>query len=245
MVNRLLGLWLGLTLINQGWAAPMSPEETLRRTKPALHSLYVAHQAYAPVLRTYAERQGFRGDFEKLGTVVHEMIHIASAVRDGYFIDGKYFEPYAQPQHWPALTNKDIQRWLQAPDLSIITQVYLPATLGNGMGNILDEINAYTHVIEFICVNEPGSAGKQVTNLTGFLKLLEAYFRALAADKSEYTKLLNNRFSSGAVETLTERAYESLARCGAPQMQQSYPFTGAYLRAHRQRWNPPGTSVPK
>lgn len=199
--------------------AAAGPEEVLQSAYPKLHELYVESQTYASGFREYASRQGFRQPFENLATVVHEMIHVASAVHAGYFIDGVYYEPYVSSGAWPRLTNKDVQPLMQLEERGIIYRVYMPSTQGNNLGNVLDEINAYSHVAEFVCKNEPGSGGKQVANLIGHLHLQEAYLRVARMTRpAEYKMMSESRAARGAIRTLFERAVRGLRACDVPDI---------------------------
>lgn len=192
-----------------------SPVGDLERQEPALYKLYRDSKTYAVALSNYAAQQGFQQPYEKLGTTVHEMIHINSAIHAGFFIDGTYYEPYLRGDAWPALTNQDIKPYLLSDELSLISAVYMPNTPRNTIGNILDEINAYSHVAKFICRNEPQSRGKQMRNLSGHLSLLKAYLRISRTFlPGEYAKLAGSRESGGAIETLYARAVRAMQFCG-------------------------------
>jgi len=217
-------------------ATATRPEVVLAQTKPALYKLYQEYRSYIPGLSQYANQQGFRSEFENLGTIVHEQIHIASAVHQGYFIDGIYFEPYLTAEHWPSLRNQDIRPLIQAGEQSIITTVYMPSTPNNGLANILDELNAYGQVIDFICMNEPSSSAKQVTNTVGFLRVLEVYFRALAANPAAYAQLINDRLSGGAVETIVGRGHAALNACGVSAAKIPTPNTDQFRVRFRAQW---------
>lgn len=188
----------------------------LMRQEPILYQLYADSRHYSDQLSSYARRQGFRGQYENLGTVIHEMIHIASARHYGYFIQGVYYEPYLRSDAWPRLRNRDITALLYPGEDSVISTHYLRDTPDNTMANILDEINSYSHVSGFICRNEPQSAKKQVSNLNGHLSLLGAYLRAARMRlPAEYHKLLFTRESAGVIETLYTRSVQALIACSA------------------------------
>lgn len=199
--------------------AQVLPVDILRQQYPALYKLYRDSSRYARPLADYATRQGFRQPYENLGTVLHEMIHIASAAHDGFFIDGIYYEPYLQCGAWPSLSNADIDKYLTPQERTIISAIYLPNTPNNNLGNVLDEINAYSHVAQFICDNEPLSAEKQVRNLLGHLQLQEAYLRVVRTTSPvEYRQLAASRQSRGAMVTLNARAVQALRACGVGEV---------------------------
>ena len=196
-------------------SAQTLPIDVLRTQYPALYKLYRDHSHYVLPLANYATSQGFRQPYENLATILHEMIHIASAAHDGFFIDGIYYEPYLHPDAWPRLSNAEIDKYLTPQERTIITAIYLPNTPKNNLGNVLDEINAYSHVAKFICDNEPLSAEKQVRNLLGHLQLQEAYLRVLrTTSPAEYWQLAVRRESRGAMVTLNARAVQALRACG-------------------------------
>lgn len=211
-------IFAALLLCASNLNAQVPPVEIFRQQYPALYKLYLDNSRYARPLADYATRQGFRQPYENVGTVLHEMIHIASAAHDGFFIDGIYYEPYLHRGAWPSLSNADIDKYLTQQERTIISAIYLPNTPNNNLGNVLDEINAYSHVAQFICENEPLSAEKQVRNLLGHLQLQEAYLRVVrTTSPAEYRQLAANRQSRGAVVTLNARAVQALRACGVAE----------------------------
>ncbi len=217
MITRKIASFIVAASIAGACFGQTQPLEALRQQAPALHKLYVENSSYAAQLGEYASRQGFRQPYENLGTVVHEMIHVASAVHDGFYIEGIYYEPYVHREAWPALTNSDVGKYMVAEERGVISSVYMPNTPKNNLGNVLDEINAYSHVAGFICRNEPSSADKQVRNLAGLLQVEEAYLRvARTMLPTEYMRMAAARETRGAIETLYGRAVDALRACGVP-----------------------------
>jgi hypothetical protein len=211
-----------------------APIDTLRSQEPQLFALYEEYHSYASGLEKYANQQGFRSPYENLATVVHEEIHIAQASHQGFYIDGIYYEPYLAAEYWPSVRNRDVIKYVLLGERSLITQVYMPSTGDNGLGSILEEMNAYTHVLPFVCKNERTSASKQVTNLRGFLLVLEVYLRTVRTNSPrEYQALLENRFSAGAIQTLTERAWHSLAVCGYTEADFKFPESSAFINSRK------------
>lgn len=186
----------------------------LQSTSPSLYALYQAHHHYQKPFTEYATRQGFRRSYENLATVVHEIIHVASATHQGYFIDGTYYEPYLKTGAWPALNNEEVRPYLQHHERGLITNLYANNTPKNHLGNIVDEINAYTHVLPYICQHEPESAEKQIKNITGFLHLTEAYLRTLRTFlPAEYHRFTQEKEARGAYKLIMQRAWKSLKEC--------------------------------
>lgn len=152
--------------------------DALKRYSPALNSLYLRSGTYQQMLSHYADTQGFRAPYEHLSTIVHELIHIDSAAHKGFFIDGDYVRPYITDSGWTALSNRELD--LSHYPANPATGVYVRNTPDNRLPNILDELNAYTHVLRFVALNEPASLNKQVANLIGHLYLAQAYADALS-----------------------------------------------------------------
>jgi len=221
-MNRMRAL-LRLLLVVLPWNmahAAANPEQLLQQYSPVLHREYVAFAAYHVQLRTYATNQGFTLPVENLATVVHEIIHIASAAHQGYLIDGIYYEPYLRRDAWPTLGNKDMAAYIPDRERGNIYNSYVLSTPQNHLGNIVDEINAYGHVAAFVCRYEPAAAGKQTTNLMGFLQLEESYLRTLRTRQpAEYRRLVANKEARGALLLATQRAWDALRACGVPENQ--------------------------
>lgn len=198
-------------------AAAADPKDDLKGGSAPLWSLYERLPQYRVQMTEYAEIQGFRRPYEQLATVVHELIHIDSVIHQGYFIDGVYYEPYLRPGAWPSITNKDVGPQMRDAERGLIYTAYVLGAPGNTMGNVLDEINAYGHVMGFVCHYEPESAPKQIENMKGFLALLEAYLRVVRVQSpNEYADLAAPGPSRGALELITRRAWNALRGCGVP-----------------------------
>lgn len=214
-MNSLQRLLVYLAFLGSANAAWASPAEVLKAQYPALYKLYVSNPALNGPLGDYALKQGFRKPFENLGVVIHERIHVESAAHQGFFIDGVYYEPYLNRSSWPNLTNEQVRPYMRPEEKGVIYSLYVQNTPDNHLGNVVDELNAYGHVLEFICKNEPESTEKQVRNILGFLHLQEAYLRAIRiAMPEDYKRLAYNRQSRGAVITVTDRAWKAMQVCG-------------------------------
>lgn len=206
-----------ISITEGAFAEESSSAQALKRQRPALYSLVVQYADYVPALERYAQQQGFTNPVERLATVVHEIVHVASAAHQGYYIDGVYYEPYVASAAWPTLTNRDVMPYMLEGEKGIMYSVYMKATQANRLGNVLDEVNAYNHVVPFVCLNEAASSQKQVTNLIGLLHIVEAYLRvARTVAPRQYTSLHSNRLSSGALITIVENAWAALDTCRIP-----------------------------
>ena len=75
-------------------------------------------------------------------------------------------------------------------------------------------------MLPFVCKHEAESAPRQAQNLIGHLNVVEAYLRVARTGRpSEYATLQKNRLSSGAIVTITSRAWAALRGCGLPDAQ--------------------------
>lgn len=154
------------------FSAYADPEKELEEYSGELYQLYRQYSSYHDVFRRYALTQGFRRPYEQLATVVHEIIHVDSAGNRAFFIDGAYRRPYITDAGWPNVFNKEI---LLSPTDGVTALVYLNGTPNNRLPNVLDEINAYTHILLFVAIHEPESLSKQMTNFRGQLSLAKHY----------------------------------------------------------------------
>jgi hypothetical protein len=194
------------------------PLDALKEANPALYKLYNKYPMYHDGLREYANKQGFRRPIENLATIVHEIIHIDSFVHQGFFVDGIYYEPYLRTDAWPSLTNEQVRPYLLDHERGVIYRLYFINTPSNHLGNIVDEINAYGHVLPFVCKEEPESTEKQVRNLIGFLHLAEGYLRTLRTiAPDEYIRMTRNKETRGILVLVIQRAWKALKACGVPE----------------------------
>ena len=197
--------------------ANAAPLDVLGAQYPALYQLYNTNKNYQDSLTRYAARQGFRRPIENLATVVHEMIHVDSFVHQGFFIDGVYYEPYLKREAWPTVTNKEIAPQIPDREKGTVFQLYVRHTPTNHLGNVVDEINAYGHVLPFVCRNEQESTEKQVKNLVGFLNLSEGYLRTLRTGvPAEYRRFHGQPEARGVFVHVIQRAWNALKECGVP-----------------------------
>lgn len=179
-----------------------------------LRQLYARQQAqYGRTLDDYALRQGFKQPIERVGTVLHEMVHADSYMHQGFLVDGVYYEPYMTG--WPELNNQAIAPLVPAADRDLIYTSYVLKAPSNHLGNVLDEINAYSSVAPTICLQEAASGSKQVTNLVGFLRLQETYLQQLrTAMPGDYARMRKSQAHVGAIRLITQRAWMALKACG-------------------------------
>lgn len=223
-----------MTIVPCSLAANDEPLEALKQQNPTLYNLFRQYDSLEKTLSKYASNQGFRSPFENLGVMIHEIIHISSATNAGFYLDGIFYEPYLEPSHWPNLKNTDVLLRLTANERSAITSIYMTATPNNNLGNIIDEINAYSQTHVFICRNEPGSIDKQRANLIGFLRVLEAYLRtSRTTDSKGYETFANDAQGAGALNTFVLKAWEALATCGAAVRTFRFPEAVQFIRYHQ------------
>lgn len=195
--------------------AVASPVDVLAERYPSLAKLYWQGKAYAPGLEKYATMQGFNAPFEKLGTVLHELVHIYSATHAGFLIGETYYEPYLKRPSWPSLTNAQISKYVLPSEQGVIYRYYVLNTPNNHLGNVIDELNAYSQVAHFICKNEPSSAPKQLRNIVGHLQILEAYLRMLRTESpKEYEKMMDSPETASAIQTIVQNSWGGAAFCG-------------------------------
>lgn len=212
---KLLGTAFSLGLLAANAIA--STAEGLLSPYPSLLALYQAYPAQRATFADYANRQGFREPVEHVATLVHELVHYASAAHQGYFVDGVYYEPYLRADAWPSITNAQVAPALRPQEEGVVSRVYMQNAPTNTLANVVDEINAYGHVLKLVCQKEPGSAPKQITNLMGFLHLQEAYLRTARVNvPAEYRKVTANKQTRGAMTLITRRAWKALQECGVP-----------------------------
>lgn len=131
---------------------------------------------YGKQLGEYARDQGFNHPQEEIAVIAHELIHIAQAHHNGFYVDGVYAAPYILDPVWrsfPLPTNKDVVTGLSYADKqSVIHRNYAGNTPENRLPNVIDEINAYRLTAPWICQKAPTDrCQKQIVSLTGHLQL--------------------------------------------------------------------------
>lgn len=208
-------LWVLLLVVQGAFAS--SPLQILREHYPALFRLHQNYPGHHQVFENYAVQQGFAEPVERLATVIHELIHVDSAAHMGFFIDGVYYEPYVAASHWPRVNNQQLAQFTNLAGAGAVFHRYVLNTPTNHLGNVIDEINAYAHVLPFVCAHEPKNAQKQTDNLIGFLFLVENYLRVLrTVFPDEYRRLTTSREAKGAFGLVVSRAWRALQGCRVP-----------------------------
>ncbi|MEM8519448.1 hypothetical protein [Janthinobacterium sp. CAN_S7] len=189
----------------------------LKRFNPGLYALQQTYASNYKQLSEYADMQGFRDPIENLATVVHELIHIDSASHQGYLIEGTHYAPYLTPAAWPTLNNSTLTAAITPTDITALGPIYRQYILNapnNTIANELDEINAYTQTIPFICANAPHQTAQHLRALTGHIALVDIYLRTLARSfTNQYHQLTRNQTSRGALETIIANGYTALNTC--------------------------------
>jgi len=229
MKTAYIALLFSLVISSNAQAGP-SALDALKASNPTLYGLYQAYPGHRHALERYADTQGFRNPVERLGTVIHELVHIDSLTHQGFFVDGVYYEPYVRRDAWPALSNKDLVGVLPDSEKGAIFRLYVMNAPGNHLGNVIDEINAYDHVLPFVCQYEPSSTEKQVSNLVQFLTLAEGYLRTLhATQPANYQQFAQSREARGATVLIIQRARAALQKCGFLLPAAAHPETNSLL----------------
>lgn len=168
------------------------------------------YRYYAPLygkqLGEYARDQGFNHPQEEIAVVAHELIHIAQAHHNGYYIDGVYVAPYILDPVWSTFqlpNNTDVISALPYNERQgVIHRNYAGNTPNNRLPNILDEINAYRLTAPWICQKAPKDrCAKQIASLTGHLKLATQHLEFLRKKRPDDAE----RLRSGDAGKLTMR----------------------------------------
>jgi len=193
------------------------PKARLQQRSPWLYGLYEAYPQFHGQMALYAAQQGFLEPENVLVTTLHELIHIDSAAHQGYSVAGTYLAPYVSHASWPFLNNADVAAYLSPSEKSALEPIYssyIRQIPQNRLGNVLDEVNAYSQTVPFLCQETPGQAVAHLHNLVGHLTLVEFYLRTLRERfPAQHEKLTKNRVSRGALETLVANAYKTLNLC--------------------------------
>jgi hypothetical protein len=188
---------------------------SLRDEIPELYLLFNKYTFLHSTLSEYAKRQHFTGSVENTAIVIHELIHIDSARKQGFYIAGQYYEPHLSRQAWPTPSNAEIQMQMTEQEKSTnIYRAYVMNTPNNHLGNVIDEINAYSQTLPFICEHEPSSAPRHLDSLQGHLSLANAWLRILENYyPADYFRLANHPDSRGALETIVSNGLKAVSKC--------------------------------
>lgn len=168
------------------------------------------YRYYAPLygkqLGEYARDQGFNHPQEEIAVVAHELIHIAQAHHNGYYVDGVYAAPYLLDPVWRSFelpSNAQVLTALPYSEKhSVIHKNYAGNTPENRLPNILDEINAYRLTAPWVCQKAPKDrCAKQIASLTGHLQLAAQHLEFVRKKRPEDAE----RLRSNAAGKLTMR----------------------------------------
>jgi hypothetical protein len=211
---------LGLCLMALSWRAGVAASgvelaaarEHMESYSPALVALYDRNRDVLPALQRYVLQQGFNEAHEQLGVLVHEMIHIESARRGAFWIDGQGYEGY-EPTDWPRLAGRDLLlSEVEKAQLGLIYERYLLRNPETTLRNVVDELNAYSQTAGFICRHFVGGADKQARPLLGHLALANAFLAAYSPGDRE--KTCGDVSTKGVLALIVRNSYKALSACG-------------------------------
>ncbi|MCD5327844.1 hypothetical protein ACFFU8_09585 [Chromobacterium piscinae] len=209
-MKRLLPILL-LPCLAAAGPMPLSDLHNFNASIAALHQIY---KQQVPALTKYAEQQDFQHPYEKLAIVSHELIHIASAANVGYWSNGQILAGY-EPAYWVGLKNRQIQPTAdEQGQLAAVWEGYVKRTPNNTLGNVLDEINAYSSTVGFVCKHAPQDAVRQIAPLMGHLTLMNAYLRNYRLVlPNRYSQLQQNLVIKSIIESMATQGWKALANC--------------------------------
>ncbi|WP_205182623.1 hypothetical protein [Burkholderia sp. LMG 13014] len=196
-----------------------TPQTDLERFSPALAALQAEYPEQVLQLQAYARSQDFTEPHEQLAIVSHELIHVASAAHDGYWINGTIYEGY-QSQLWKGISAGDVT---PSPDernqMAPILNNYWERNPSNDLGRVIDEINAYGETTAFVCLYARERASRQTGPLIGHLTLLNAWLRAFRTNApDQYARLKTTNTTRGIIGLTVNQAWHALASCGVQQI---------------------------
>ena len=205
-----------IAIANPVWATPL---EDLQAFSPTLATLPAEYPQQVPQLQTYAKSQDFTDPHEQLTVVVHELIHIASAAHQGYWVRGTIYDGYTR-HYWQGLKASDVDPTPgERNQMAAILNNYWERNPANDMGNVVDEINAYGETVPFVCAYAPTRASRQVQPLIGHLTLLNAWLRAFRTlNHSRYVELQSTNATRGIIDLTVHQAWQTLSQCGVRQI---------------------------
>lgn len=198
--------------------------------QPALSSgiqaLFAAYPALLPTLGAYADSQGFRGPYERISTIAHELIHIDSAAHGAYRIHGQSFDPYNAPRAWPAYRLSQFRDAVARtpPTATAITNTavfafYVINAPDNTLASLADELNAYGQSTEWLCAATPSSEerSKSTQSMLDMLRVTNAFLMTLRTkEPSQHAALYMQQKPARNLLALTAlNALESLTHCGS------------------------------
>lgn len=217
-------------------ASPEASTSLIASLPSHLSALYVTYPNLHQPLGEYAESQGFRSPRERLATVLHELVHIDSASRGGYLINGATYDPYNTPSAWPTYrlsqfhesalrsTTPTIQSLTNTP----VFRLYVGNTPNNTLANLADELNAYSQTTDWLCrtTSDPRIVNQQTPltderansaqSMRDMLRVVNAYLTTLRVEfPSQYAAFYAQQKPARNLLALTIlNAVQSLALCG-------------------------------
>ena len=207
-------------------AATSQAAPTLRPLPVDLQALFTAYPALLPTLGAYADSQGFRGPYERLSTITHELIHIDSAAHGAYRIHGQSFDPYNAPRAWPAYRFSQFRDAVARtpPTATAIANTavftfYVVNAPDNTLASLADELNAYGQSTHWLCAATPSAEerSKSTQSMRDMLRVTNAFLATLHTEEpSQYAALYARQKPARNLLALTAlNALESLTLCGS------------------------------
>lgn len=192
-----------------------------------LHSLYTAYPHLHETLGQYAASQGFSGPYERVATILHELIHIDSAVHGSYQIQGVGYAPYNQPSAWPTYRFLQFRDAVSRPK-SVDTQeivntpifrLYVANIPNNTLASLADELNAYAQSTNWLCQTVKSNSNertKSAQSMRDMLRVTNLFLQTLRTEApTEFVALYRSQRPARNLLALTIiNAAESLAMCG-------------------------------
>lgn len=204
--------------INTAEAPVYTPDpgawKTLTSNYPSLARLFTEYRAsYGNNLGYYAQIQGYKNPHEKLGTVVHELIHLDTAAKGGYWTPRG--NATIGVSSFATLNHFQIEK-LRRPEerMGLVYQSYVIQTPRNHLGNAVDELNAVIHTADFICRFEPASRKRQLDLLEGHLGNVLTFLRISSEQYPEVNALNKQHDQKNLIEMLVIASLRLIPLCG-------------------------------
>lgn len=187
---------------------------TLTTYYPALARLFAEYRTdYGNNFGYYAQIQGFRNPYEKLGISIHEMIHVDTATRGGYWMPQG--NATIGVTSFATLNHLQIEK-LRRPEerVGLVYQSYVTKTPRNHLGNAVDELNAVIQTADFICRFEPTSRKRQLDLLEGHLGNVLTFLRISSEQYPEVNALIKQHDQKTFIEMLVVTSLRLIPLCG-------------------------------
>lgn len=189
---------------------------------------------YAAQLSDYARAQGFTEREEEKAVIAHELVHIAQAHNQGYYVDGGYIGPYLLDPVWKDFqlpSNREVVASLAYEQRNgFIQRIYAGNTPDNTIANVIDEINAYRLTAPWVCLkSSKDRCQKQIVSLSGQIELAAQhlhYFRKMDPTSAE-------RFRSSAPGKLSLRMM-SIGLTALKEIGGSQPFAAGEMAVWKE-----------